>query len=154
MWFNDQEKGQEPASFGHCIQRLQKNTRSQRPKLSGPSFRADANGCFDFQASHRNKRASEVFPRATKVNVVPAIFDEIRADDLVAWAERIESAHLMPSLIRQLIAASGAKLTRCRFLTHEQTNLGGWDAEIGAESSGLFVRCSQNIGNTFGSEHG
>ncbi|MDP9098544.1 MAG: hypothetical protein M3N48_06060 [Verrucomicrobiota bacterium] len=67
------------------------------------------------------------------------IFDEIRAADLVAWAERTESAQWQPSLIRQLALSSGATLRACRFLTHEQTNLGGWDGITDAATEGLYV---------------
>jgi hypothetical protein len=67
------------------------------------------------------------------------IFDEIRATDLEDWARRAESERWMPSLLRQLALGSGAKLRQCRFLTHEQTNLGGWDGIIEAETQGLYV---------------
>jgi hypothetical protein len=67
------------------------------------------------------------------------IFDEIRAADLVAWAERKESEQWQPSLIRQVVLASGAKLRGCRFLTHEQTNLGGWDGITDATTEALNV---------------
>lgn len=67
------------------------------------------------------------------------IFDEIRVDDLVSWARTGESERWMPSLIRQLVGASGAKIVETRFLTHEQTNLGGWDAIVRTENAGSFV---------------
>ncbi len=71
---------------------------------------------------------------------MPPIFDEIRPSDLAEWAGRAESERWMPSLIRQLVIGSGAKLRQCRFLTHEQTNLGGWDGLVEAETFGLHVR--------------
>lgn len=42
------------------------------------------------------------------------IFDEIRAKDLTEWADRAESERLMPSLMQQLIFASGADIRSCR----------------------------------------
>lgn len=45
----------------------------------------------------------------------------------------------MPSLLRQLILGSGVQLRQCRFLTHEQVNLGGWDGIVEAETPGLHV---------------
>ena len=67
------------------------------------------------------------------------IFDEIRAKDLADWADQAESERLMPSLIQQLILSSGANVRSCRFLSHEQTNLSGWDGICEAEAAGLYV---------------
>lgn len=67
------------------------------------------------------------------------IFDEIRAVDLEAWAERAESERWMPSLMQQLVCSSGAELLQCRFLTHEKTNLGGWDGIVEAKTAGFHV---------------
>ena len=67
------------------------------------------------------------------------IFDEIRAADLVAWAERTESTQWQPSLVRQLALGSGATLRACRFLTHEQSNLAGWDGITDATTEGLYI---------------
>ena len=63
------------------------------------------------------------------------IFDEIRPVDLSEWAKRAESERWMPSLVRQLVIGSGSKLRQCRFLTHEQTNLGSWEGVVEAEPS-------------------
>jgi hypothetical protein len=67
------------------------------------------------------------------------IFDEIRPSELGEWAAKGETDRWMPSLLQQLIFGSGAALSECRFLTHEQTNLGGWDGIVKAESSGFLV---------------
>ena len=67
------------------------------------------------------------------------IFDEIRASDLTEWARNHETSQWMPSLMVQLVGASGAKVKSCRFLTHEQTTTAGFDAVVEAESAGLLV---------------
>ncbi len=45
----------------------------------------------------------------------------------------------MPSLMQQLVCGSGAELLQCRFLTHEKTNLGGWDGIVEAKTAGFHV---------------
>lgn len=90
----------------------------------------------------RSLPPSRRFAREYKLGIladVTPIFDEIRASDLEAWAERFESEQWLPSLMRQLVLASGAKIQSCRFLTHEQTNLGGCDGVVDAETDGLCV---------------
>lgn len=67
------------------------------------------------------------------------IFDEIRASHLAEWARMHETAQWMPSLMVQLVGASGAKVTACRFLTHEETTTAGFDAVVEAKSAGLLV---------------
>jgi len=69
--------------------------------------------------------------------MITPIFDEIRARDLADWANEAESERWMPSLMRQLAFGAGSKLRSCRFLTHEGTNLSGWDGIVDAETEGF-----------------
>lgn len=73
------------------------------------------------------------------------IFDEIRASHLVEWAKAHETAQWMPSLMLQLVGASGAKVKSCRFLTHEEITTGGYDGVVESESDGVLVPAGSSV---------
>ncbi|MFI5399189.1 MAG: hypothetical protein ACHQ9S_26965 [Candidatus Binatia bacterium] len=63
----------------------------------------------------------------------------VTANDLVAWASRMEAQSLLPVLMRRLVFATGEGLQRVGFPAHESVQLGGWDGIVLAGAGDQFV---------------
>jgi hypothetical protein len=59
--------------------------------------------------------------------------------DLDQWADRREAQGDFPRLLRRLILATGRQLTRISFPAGEDIQLGGWDGQVEADESDVFV---------------
>lgn len=123
--------------FIACILAALTNARAmcRQPTVARPSVAAHP---VEFTRTVRSLQCDDQGIQLSPTMITP-IFDEIRARDLADWAGDAESERWMPSLLRLLALASGAKLRSCRFLTHEETNRGGWDGMVDAETEGFNV---------------
>lgn len=63
----------------------------------------------------------------------------VTATDLALWASRREAQELLPALVRRLVHATGAGLTRVDFPAHESVQQGGWDGIVAATGADVFV---------------
>lgn len=61
------------------------------------------------------------------------------ATDLAAWADRREAQSVLPRLIRRLIQATGAGVTKCPVRTDEGVQLSGWDGIVHADHGSPYV---------------
>ena len=61
------------------------------------------------------------------------------ATDLAAWADRREAQSVLPRLIRRLIRATGAGVTKCPVRTDEGVQLSGWDGIVHADEGSPYV---------------
>ena len=66
----------------------------------------------------------------------PALCD---ATDLAAWADRREAQSVLPRLIRRLIRATGADVTKIHVRTDEGVQLSGWDGIVHADEGSPYV---------------
>ncbi len=61
------------------------------------------------------------------------------ATDLEAWADRREAQSVLPRLIRRLMRATGADVTKLHVRTDEGIQLSGWDGILRAGEGGPYV---------------
>ncbi len=62
----------------------------------------------------------------------------INAQDLNAWAGRLNARQLLPGLIGQLIRASAPEITGFRFPADDNAQMHGWDGRLTAKVEGHF----------------
>lgn len=77
-------------------------------------------------------------PAAPKKATKP-IATFVDATDLVAWADRLDAQAFLPMLIRRLILATNAQVSRVGVRCGEGVQLAGWDGIVIAESGNAFV---------------
>lgn len=63
----------------------------------------------------------------------------VHATDLTEWANRLESKHIFPELIRRLIFATSSNITHIDFASGEGVQLGGWDGITTSNPGTAFV---------------
>ena len=61
------------------------------------------------------------------------------ATDLAAWADRRVAQSVLPRLIRRLIRATGADVTKLHVRTDEGVQLSGWDGIVHADEGSPYV---------------
>src|SRR5205814_324317 len=79
--------------------------------------------------------AAPASPRRTAMPIATLV----NATDLEAWADRRDAQSLLPMLVRRLILATTARVTKIGFRSGEGVQLPGWDGTVAAEAGNAFV---------------
>ena len=84
-------------------------------------------------------RARSAQRHGTESRLRPSASPLCDATDLAAWADRRDAQSALPRLIRRLIRATGAGVTKLQIRADEGVQLSGWDGIVHADEGGSHV---------------
>jgi addiction module HigA family antidote len=112
------------------------------------TFGVDKKELLDLQRDYTEFTKKET-EKQIVVRTYATSFLDIRASNIEAWAEQIQTRELLPALLRRLVNSTRSDISDCDFPAYDNSQRPGWDGYTTANNSTPWVP-SGNSGWEFG----
>ncbi len=102
------------------------------------AFGAKGEDLLKRQALFDESRAREM-EKEIAVRAYTAGFMNITAQQIAAWADKLEARSLLSVLLRKLISSTGANITQVDFPAYENSQRKGWDGRVQTDTATPWI---------------